>query len=73
MDKLNSFESYEDPFIVFEVTPMVEDKGEVMEITNVALSRIEKLQNEQEKFIASKRKDMADSFDRIQNFNYIMF
>ena len=72
MDKLNSFESYEDPFIVFEVTPMVEDKGEVMEITNVALSRIEKLQNEQEKFIASKRKDMADSFDRIQNFNYIM-
>lgn len=72
MTKLNSFMSYEDPFTLFEVTPMVEDKGEVMEITNKALSKIERLLVEQEAFILNKRIEMADSFDKIRNFNFIM-
>jgi len=72
MAQLNSFISYEDPFIIFEVTPMVEDKGEVMEITNVVLNRIMKLMVEQEAFIIAKRVEMADSFDKIRNFNFIM-
>lgn len=29
MDQLSNFESYEDPFVIFEVTPMIEYMGEV--------------------------------------------
>jgi methyl-accepting chemotaxis protein len=72
MNQMNSFESYEDPFIVFEVTPMVEDKGEVMEATNKALARIQNLLTDQEALIMQKRIEMADSFNKIRNFNFIM-
>ncbi len=40
MGQLSSFESYDDPFIIFEVTPMVEDGGEVMEYTRQILSTL---------------------------------
>ncbi|MBN2486070.1 MAG: GAF domain-containing protein [Bacteroidales bacterium] len=72
MEQLNSFLSYEDPFIVFEMTDMVEDKGEVMLITNRALNKISSLLEKQEILILEKRVEMAKSFDSIRNFNMIM-
>jgi methyl-accepting chemotaxis protein len=72
MSQLSSFESYDDSYTVFFVTPMVEDKGEVMELTNRILATIQKLLTDQETFIAQKRVDMADSFNKIRNFNFIM-
>ncbi|MBN1118356.1 MAG: GAF domain-containing protein [Bacteroidales bacterium] len=72
MGQLNTFVSYEDPFIVFEVTPMVEENGEIMEITRVTLERITGLLTEQEYIIASKREESDDSFGRLKNFVFIM-
>lgn len=68
MDQLNSFTSYEDPFIVFEVTPMVEDKGDVMESTDKILMHIQQLMVLQEKIINDKRDQMVASFDWLRNF-----
>lgn len=72
MDQLNNFVAYEDPFIVFEVTPMVEDKGEVMEMTQLTLAKISKLLAEQERLISSKREQSDRSFARLKGFIYIM-
>jgi len=72
MEQLNSFISYEDPFIVFEITPMVEDNGEVMDATKKALVKIEKLLVEQETIIDDKRQEMVKSFDRFTSLLWIM-
>lgn len=72
MEKLNTFISYEDPFIVFEVTPMVEDKGEVMEATRKALDRINTLLVEQEMLISEMRERSDNSFARLKSFIFVM-
>ncbi len=72
MDKLSTFVSYEDPFIVFEVTPMVEDKGEVMEATRVALERIHALLIQQELLISEMRERSDNSFAQLKSFIFVM-
>ena len=72
MEQLSAFVSYEDPFVVFEVTPMVEDKGDVMEATRKALLRIADLQVEQEKLIADKRAQSDMSFEKLKSFLFVM-
>lgn len=72
MDQLSTFVSYEDPFVVFEVTPMVEDKGEVMEATRTALDRVTKLRVELEKLISDKRSESDQSFATLKKFIFLM-
>jgi methyl-accepting chemotaxis protein len=72
MDQLNSFESYDDPFVVFEVTPMTEEGGEVMELTNVILKKIAELQKEQEALVNEGRANMVNQFDSFRKFIFIM-
>ena len=43
MEQLNSFEKYDDTFIIFEVTPMTEEGGDVMMVTHRILAQIDKL------------------------------
>ncbi len=38
MGQLNSFEKYDDPFVIFEVTPMTEEGGDVMALTSRILA-----------------------------------
>ncbi|QQS50141.1 MAG: GAF domain-containing protein [Bacteroidota bacterium] len=72
MQALDNFINYEDPFVIFEVTPMVEDKGEVMEATASALNHIQDLMVELEALILAKRVEMVDSLNRLRSFIFIM-
>jgi methyl-accepting chemotaxis protein len=72
MGQLSSFVSYEDPFVVFEVRPMVEENGEVMEATTVTLGRIEALLERHEVLILSKRLEMVESLNRLRSFIFVM-
>jgi methyl-accepting chemotaxis protein len=72
MDQLNSFEKYDDPFVVFEVTPMVEEGGEVMMLTNRILSMIEGLQLKQEALVEAGQQQMISTFNRFQSWILIM-
>ncbi len=72
MEQLNTFISYEDPFIVFEVTPMVEEKGEVMEATAKILGKINLLFKKQEKVITGKIAESDATFDQFKRFIFIM-
>ena len=46
MELLNSFESYEDPMIIFEVNPLVEESGEITVLTENILANLDEIMNE---------------------------
>lgn len=72
MDSLSTFSAYEDAFVLFDITPKVEDGGEVMVITANAITLIHKLLKDQEHLIAARRKERDDSFDSFRRFIYLM-
>ncbi len=62
MEQLNSFESYDDAFIWFEVTTMAEEGGEVMITTQKILDKIAVLSGELEDLVNQGRIDMVKTF-----------
>ena len=72
MSQLSTFESYDDPFVVFEVTPMTEDGGEVMNLTDRILMEISKLKSDQEKIVNQGRIEMVEQFRSFKKFIYFM-
>src|ERR1035437_832503 len=68
MTQLNSFESYQDAGVLFEVKNMVEDTdGEVNERTRNALNKLSKLIEQQHAQSTQKNKEMLSSFSFLQN------
>ena len=72
MEQLNSFEKYDDPFIVFEVTPMTEEGGDVIMLTQSILSQIDDLRLRQEAVVQKGRQEMISTYNRFQNWIFIM-
>jgi len=72
MGQLSTFESYDDPFVVFEVTPMTEEGGEVMALTQRVLKSIDQLRKGQEKIVERARVDMVKTFDAFKTRIFIM-
>ncbi len=72
MDKLSTFESYEDPMIMFEVQPMVEQGGEIMVATDNVLEHLSGLTEKIENITAEARQNMVKTFDGFQRFIIIM-
>ena len=62
MDQLNSFESYDDAFVWFEVTTMAEEGGDVMTTTQRILDKISVLSSELEDIVNKGRTDMVRTF-----------
>ena len=68
MSQLNSFDSYEDAMVKFEINPMVEDAdGEVTDKTRQILKNLSVLINQQHKQATLKNKDMLESFSTLRN------
>ncbi|MBN2349260.1 MAG: GAF domain-containing protein [Bacteroidales bacterium] len=72
MEQLSSFESYDDPFIVFEVTPMTEEGGDIMVLTQKILDQISSFQQELEEITNKARAEMVKSFDNFRTFIFLM-
>ncbi len=68
MGRLNTFESYDDPMVVFEIYPMVEEGGEVINTTNKALDKVKGLTRRLEQKSEQKNKAMFKSLDSFQLF-----
>lgn len=68
MGMLSSFESYDDPLVVFEVVPMVEEGGEIVEITDRIITRLNILTAEQQNFVNEARIEMTNSFNSFRRF-----
>lgn len=68
MNTLNSFSSYDDIMVLFEVTPMVEEGGSVVEKTTNILNRVMELRTTMENMSAEAKIEMAKSFSWFQKF-----
>ncbi len=68
MSNLSTFESYDDLMVVFEVNPMVEDGGVVIETTKNILAQVEALKNIINKKAENRNLEMSSSFKWFQQF-----
>lgn len=63
MSQLNSFESYDDLMVIFEVTPQVEEQGEIMVQTDRAIAILNELIQHQSNLTSSAISRMQQSFN----------
>jgi serine phosphatase RsbU (regulator of sigma subunit)/HAMP domain-containing protein len=68
MSQLSTFDAYQDPAVMFDVRPMVEDAdGQVNEKTRKILNKLSALIEQQHKQATKKNKEMLESFSFLQN------
>ena len=72
MESLNSFDSYDDPMIMFEIQPMVETGGEVVAIAEKAIKEIHTLNRDINKIADEQSAQMQSSFSSFKNILLIM-
>ena len=70
MSQLNSFESYDDLMVIFEIIPLVEEQGEVIQKTNKTITILDDLIHSQTNLTNSAIGKMQRSF---KNFPKIIF
>ncbi|MFW5916493.1 MAG: GAF domain-containing protein, partial [Bacteroidota bacterium] len=67
MHKLDSFESYNDPMLLFEITPEVEYDGEIIVMTDEILDEISTLRNTMQTKVNSSRTQMTSIFNKFES------
>ena len=72
MESLNSFESYNDPMLLFEITPQVEYGGEIMVMTDEILNQISSLRNTMQDKVDQSRVQMTSIFNKFERFIIIL-
>lgn len=68
MSSLNNFESYNDPNVIFNINPQVEEGGAVMVLSDQILSDLDKLTQSQTQKVFKAREDMDKSFSVFVRF-----
>ena len=66
MNNLNTFESYEDAMILFDVEPQVQEGGEVIDLSDNITQRIDKLANQYLTISNSTLEETSSSFSVLQ-------
>ncbi len=72
MQKLNNFESYNDPMLLFEITPQVEYDGEIIVMTDEILNDISTLRQTMQNKVNSSRTQMSAIFNKFESSIFIM-
>lgn len=72
MESLNNFESYNDPMLLFEITPQVEYGGEIMVMTDQILNEISSLRNTMQGKVDQSRVQMTSIFNKFERFIIIL-
>jgi methyl-accepting chemotaxis protein len=62
MTKLKDFTSYDDPLVIFDIIPLVEEGGAVMKVTDNILTGLDKLTEKQTNKVLKAREEMDSSF-----------
>ncbi len=72
MQSLNTFDAYNDPFLLFEITPKVEQDGEIITLTDHIIEELDALTREQQHNVDLAREEMEAQFSNLQYFVYMM-
>ncbi len=68
MNQLGTFESYDDPMVIFEIAPLVEEGGIVLALTDQALGKITKISEVIRKQSDTQVNEMNRSFSVFKTF-----
>jgi methyl-accepting chemotaxis protein len=68
MESLNNFDSYNDPMLLFEITPQVEYGGEIIVMTDDILEKISSLRNTMQSKVDESRLQMTSIFNKFERF-----
>lgn len=71
MNQLNSIENYNDPGIMFMITPSVGEDGDVTLVTNKTLQLLDNLIVNQKKEVQNARLQMETSFSNLKRYIFI--
>ena len=72
MESLNDFDSYNDPMLLFEITPQVEYGGEIIVMTDEILQQISELRNTMQGKVDESRLQMTSIFNKFERFIMIL-
>ncbi|HKL37891.1 MAG TPA: GAF domain-containing protein [Bacteroidales bacterium] len=72
MESLNNFDSYNDPMLLFEITPQVEYGGEIIVMTDELLQEISALRNTMQSKVDESRLQMTSIFNKFERFIMIL-
>jgi methyl-accepting chemotaxis protein len=72
MESLNDFDSYNDPMLLFEITPQVEYGGEIIVMTDDILEQISSLRNTMQGKVDESRLQMTSIFNKFERFIMIL-
>ncbi len=72
MSSLNSFEAYDDVMVIFEVEPMVQEDGEIINLGNEIINDLTVLGDKFNKQNSDSLQEMDDSFGWFNGFVVIM-
>lgn len=72
MGKLNSFSSYDDPEVVFDIMPMVEQDGRTIQTTENILTNLQRLADKQKEKAEKARGIMNSSLSSFKTFIVII-
>jgi len=72
MDELDDFASYDDPMVVFEIRPMMEPGGEIVDYTRQIVDDLEELINIQQANVAEGNTRMTESLENYRRSNFAM-
>ncbi|MCW3806408.1 methyl-accepting chemotaxis protein [Plebeiibacterium marinum] len=72
MTSLNSFESYDDVMVIFEVEPMVQEDGDIINLGNEIINDLDVIGNKFKDLNSASLQEMDASFRWFNNFVIIM-
>lgn len=72
MDQLNNFEAYNDPFLLWDITPMLESDGEIISLSDSIISNLNNLADLQQLKVEQARINMDESFGQLRKNINIM-
>ncbi len=72
MESLSDLEDYDDPMVVFDINPKVEEDGEIIELTNVIMKKLSKLKKEMHDAENTGNLEITQSYSSFQTFVVIM-
>ncbi len=73
MTLLGNFEAYDDPEVVFQTQPAVEDGGEVIEMTKKILDKLSVLQGRINEQVTNANQELNNSYESFQTYIIILF
>ncbi|MFW5892103.1 MAG: GAF domain-containing protein, partial [Bacteroidota bacterium] len=72
MNQLSNFESYDDPMVLFEVRPMMEQGGEIVESTENITQRLESLIQNQQELVNRGQVRLQNTLDNFTRMSFLI-